>query len=330
MSRRTPDKRARAISTVMDVSLALLLISASVVLIATSMNEDSEATTPDPVAADQTAETLAATSMSVEYSIEPVTDHSEWDGENVATDFADESFRRVSQGSAAGLLAEAAVANVEVDGTRLTKEGQNFEPAVEAKVLNTFLGANQSVYVEAVWRPYPESAIEGIASAGDRPPRDTSVNTAVLRVTSDVPSVGSGAVERGYRLDGFEGAAGPIAAAVVRGLYPPTEMQLLLERQGFHRALGKYRYQRMATTIEASDAATDDFSFENAQGVYFGEATVISRNGADARAANAQLTDHLTQIIAADMDEKYDDDVTADELGSDVATGEVEIIVKTW
>ena len=313
----------------MDVSLALLLISASVVMLAVSIND--ETTPPDHVAADQSAATLSSATMSATYSLAYLQDDSTWDtiadAESRSDEFNDVAFRRTVHGTVAELLADAAVTNTAIKDDSLTGLGRRYSEAVDAKGSNVFVGTNVSVYAVAIWRPYPDSSIEGRATIGDRPPRHADVSSVTLTVATDVPEVESGAVESGFASDSYEGAAEPIARSMVSGFFPPTEMQSALESQGFQRALAKYRYQRAATALDSAYGI--DVTYPEAEGVLIGQATVLSRTGADAAVANDELQAGLTDAIATDLRNAYPSADSA-QIAQNVSTNDVQIIVKTW
>lgn len=313
----------------MDVSLALLLISASVVMLATYLNDDSHP--PEHIAADQSGATLASTTTSVTYSLSYLRDDGTWEAiaaeESRSDEFNDVALRRTDHGTVAELLADAAVTNTALDGHSLTGLGRRYSEAVDVKGSTVFIGTNVSVYAVAVWRPYPDGAIEGRATIGDRPPGHADVSSVTMTVATDVPEVESGAVVSGFRSDGYEGAAEPIARAMVAGFFPPTEMQSALEYQGFRRALARYRYERAAAALDSAYGV--DVTYPEAEGVVIGQATVLSRTGADAGVANEALQDGLTDAIAADLRDSYPN-ADGDALARNVSTNDVQITIKTW
>lgn len=101
----------RAVSTVMDVALAMLLISASVLLLGVYLH-DADHDSHDPTQADRVAETLGGSTLSVQYDVSAVddTDHYE-----EPAGIVDHHYKRVDYGSALGLIADATVTNLEID-----------------------------------------------------------------------------------------------------------------------------------------------------------------------------------------------------------------------
>lgn len=315
----------RAISTVMDVSMGILLISASMALVAYSLQDDG-GTEYEPKQADYTAETLASMTLAVEYSLEPVKDHGAFDTDPVRSV---DSYTRSTHGSAPALLADAAVTNAEFpagfvdDGSaagRLTREGVDYERSVDGALRSRLTGAHNRTQVVAVWRPYEGAAIEGTTTVGPSPPADADVSTARLTVPSGMPSVDDQRLERAYRRSRFSGGSKPIAAAIVRGYFPPEETQLALEHQGLERQLMVYRYQRMG----------EMFSFGWDLSPLSGNKP-LKREYADAEAANGKVSTDLDDAIQRDLNSQYDaDEMTAEEFADAVSVGEVTIVVRTW
>ena len=316
--------RDRGVSTAVDVALFLLLVSAAVLTLTYGLGDDE----PDRAEPEWIAETLAATTTDVEYSLEPIAENDEtgtFDDEA----FESETYQRTGHGPIAGLLAEAAVTNARLDDQQLTHAGEDFEKAVERNVLGTLEG-EADVQVIATWRPYEGASIEGEASAGRTPPPDADVAAATMTVSSGMPPADERAVVEGYESDGVEGASRPIADAIVEGYLPREESQLALEGQGTKRAFAVYRYQRLADILEVD--------LDEADGN-------LSRSGANTSAANGRLETALAAVIADDLEDAFGSDIErleeeypADERGrvigetiaADVSTGEATITVRTW
>ncbi|MFC4246745.1 hypothetical protein ACFOZ7_07000 [Natribaculum luteum] len=319
--------RDRAISTVVDVALFLLLVSAAVTTLALFLEDGDRA--PTHAEADRTAETLASTTTSVEYSLRPVA-RTDDTGTFDDTDFDDEAYARVAHGPTAALLADAAVTNVRFDDRRLTAAGEEFEDAVDRTAMGVLQGATDDVHVVAVWTPHDGSSIEGRATAGRKPPSDADVSTATMTVASGVPPVDDDRITAAYERGGFEAAARPIATAIVDGYLPPSESRLALERQSVDRALVVYRYQRLADILGVDLDPEDG---------------VVSRPNANVTAANEKLTDELAVLIAADLEAELASDVEdiqrrypvdehdgeiGEAIAETVSTGDVTITVRTW
>lgn len=302
----------------MDVALALLLISASVALFVLVL----EPTEPpaDPLSADRTAETLAASTVDVTYSMAAVQDSSEW---REPTDgFGSAAYSRTVHGSPVALLADAAAAELRIDGERTNPAGNDYERAVSVAARESLVGAVHDVHVVALWRPFPGSNVNGRATIGDPPPADADVSTVRMRVDSGIPTVDDGEIEAGYRESGYPGAARPVARAIVRGYFPLAETQAALEGQGFERAYVRYRYARWREAL--GDTAPEEYP---EAGV--GSMTVLSRTTADAGRANDVLIDALARVIAASLEDEYPG-ASAERLAAEVSTGRTTVIVRTW
>ncbi|WP_424018943.1 DUF7284 family protein [Halorientalis pallida] len=316
----------RGISTVVDVSMALLLISASVVMLAVYINDEETARDHEAARADQTAELLSSTTVNVTYSLDSLSGP-EWrqaknDVLQTRTDFSSGDYSRTTHGTSAALLAEAAVSKATIDGQRFTREGADFVDATSGNVRVVLGNTGVDAYVRAVWRPYEKSDIEGTVSVGNRPPGDEDVSSSTLVVPSGMPPIEDERVREVYLNAGYDGLATVIANRVVEGYFPPVSTQHALESNGINRALAVYRYRRAETVLGFNGYRTTDVPLLTS--------SVISSSGANARAANSRITASLARNIEANLRDEYGDDVTADELANDVSTGDVRIVVQTW
>ncbi|MDZ7730853.1 MAG: hypothetical protein U5K37_08065 [Natrialbaceae archaeon] len=157
----------RAISTVVDVAVCLLLISAAV---GTLVMLGQPPKRPDPTMADHVATTLGTSTTSV----------------TVSQSAAD--IPLVATGSIASLLVAAAFANLSIDG-----HGRASPPPLERALEPTIdgLDGEPSVYVVALWRPTQNASLQGMATVGTRPPPTADVSTAVLALPSGIPAAES-------------------------------------------------------------------------------------------------------------------------------------------
>ena len=326
MTRRRA-REGRAISTVVDVSFALLLISASVVMIATYLN--GQQTQPDTAEADQLAETLAVTTVQTEYSLEAVAEESD---EVDVGDLEEETYTRRAHGPAAEQLAAAAVTNVSVEGTRVSAAAKPFNDSLDGSIRNELTSAETNAHVVAVWEPYRDADIRGRTEVGVRPPTDADVSTATMTVNSRIGKVSDGEIVARFDEDGYEGVADLIAAATVAGYFPEQETQLALEQQTFERAYAVYRYNRFKQSLNSWDDADAadavDYSFADYDPIN----TIIDRNAADTREANDRVQRRMAAGIEADLADEFGDesDLTGDELARHVSTRNVTVTVRTW
>ena len=289
-----------------DAAVALLLISAAVGVVVTA--DQSPATLSDPGRADAVADTLAATTAAVNYSLAPGVrelnrskvdpDRSNW------TD--DPGLGRTTHGSLAGLLARAATAtggvatadrhgDPEVEPLTRTRAGlkRSVQDAVRART-----GAG--VRIDATWRPYPEAPVGGHVGVGPKPPAD-GVHTATLVVPTGVdPIPATATVDFGWL-----GQA--VADRTVEVLVPAGAARVTLRGDDPEAALVAHRYAQLAARTNTSLAeplATEDTA-----------------------AANARVADSLGERMAADLRSNYDHPSDAADA---VSVSSVRIVVRTW
>lgn len=198
---------SRAISTVVDTVLFLLLVSAAAVVVIAPPAE------PVDAPADEAAEVVATSTATVEYEFG-------WE----------ETVRQRARGTYAGLLARAAVANATLDGQHLAPAGPAFVASVREETA-AVLGAN--VQISARWRPYPGAPVAGRVSVGPDPPPRADIHVARFRVPVTVPATEP---ERTY-----SGLGRGIARAVTRGVLPEDAAELPLggpRRRGVSHRVG--------------------------------------------------------------------------------------------
>lgn len=292
----------RAISTVIDVALCLLLVSASAFTLAhaPTPSDDESAT-----AADSTVEVLTATTAHLNYTL--ATGAARADQRLVefcATQGP--AFRRTTHGTLAGLLADAAIGNVTVRGTELTHTGDGFERAVTNRTRRATGRRAVAVQVIAEWEPYPDAHVAATVGAGPSPPSNADVHAAVFTVPSGLPSVRERAIEAA-RADGFDGVASAIARGVVTGLFPPDETQLALRGSYPASALTAYRYRRAALAYDTSVRRA------------------VLRE--DVERANSSLIRSVAAAIERELRRRFGSPISA---ARTVAVGRVEITVRTW
>ena len=149
----------RAVSTVLDASLCLLLVSASVLTLVGIPTDDGG----DPRTADDTAELLATSTARVTHEV------------------GDEN--RTAHDTLAGFLATAAVARGR-GGDSQSSSIERFERAVTEQVNRTLRRTDGTAQVIAR-RESPRAATPGErVVAGRRPPADADVHAAVFSVSN--------------------------------------------------------------------------------------------------------------------------------------------------
>lgn len=289
----------RAVSTVVDVSLCLLLVSAAVGTLALPYGPQEETThRPDPAA---TVEALATGTVSVAYDLDTGGLDGDAGGANASGELA-----RVAHGSYAGLLAEAAVENATLDGRELSGASDGFERRIRSAVQNATRATGGRTRVRATWAPYPGAPTHGVATAGPRPPPDATVAPATMTVPSRFRASRERA-RRAARRNGYRGVALVLARATVAGWFPPEDARLALRGDHPVDALLAERYRRTATTLGTSVAAPVRL--------------------VEAGRANARLVAALSRRFEADLRSRFDSPAAAADA---VRVGEVRVVVTAW
>ncbi|RQH01289.1 DUF7284 family protein [Natrarchaeobius oligotrophus] len=327
---RGPDRRG--ISTVVDVSLCLLLITASIAVITVFLAADLDR--HDPTIADETAQTLATSTTTVEYSIQSVERRDDTGVFDDATYDADR-YDRVHHGPLAQLLGAAAISDAGIDGDPFSEVGVEFREAVDANVRSELIGAHDHIHVIARWEPYESASIRGETAAGDRPPADADVSTVTFTVASGFPETPDDELEGTYDVENgsFDRAADPIAEAILDGQFPTESTTMALQGDGLDRSLILYEYRRWSDVLGVDAEVEREY---------------LNRTAVDVDGANEILSENVSDVIAADLEETFDEttdaelesedttgeaaiSATADEwLTSTVATDEVTITVRVW
>lgn len=295
----------RAISTVLDVSLFLLLVGAAVATVAlsTAPSVDGPVDATDP--ADEVAETLGTSTARVDYSLGPALVRT---GAIDSARMSDPILNRSDHGSYAALLGEAAVADASLDDDPLTVGGSAYREAVTEAVERPLRRSRGAAVVRATWTPYPDAPVVGTHRAGGVPPANVDVRTATLTVDSSYPDAGAAAIEAAER-EGFDGVASVLANATVRGLFPERATRLGT-RAGYPTAdvIGS-RYVVVDETLDGVVPLPDDV-----------EDIDVSR-------ANAAVESALRERFAEDLGTSYSDPAAA---ARDVQIGSVTVVVRTW
>ena len=239
----------RGISTVVDVTLFLLLVSAAVLTVTAATGTGTTDSSDAPVRDEALIETLVTTTATVHYDL----------GVDSGTN---ESITRVTHGSLAELLAEAALASVAADDQPLSPYSADFVEAVTRVVRSTVGGRTQVV---ATWTPHPGSTLAGRVQVGSAPPPDATVHAATLAVDSGYPDgrPPATAVANGSDASVSE----TVATRVVDGLFPPRRTRVALAGSGVDAAVTRARFRSMRsaygsnTTLAASPPlARDDLT----------------------------------------------------------------------
>lgn len=338
--------RRRGVSTVVDATLALLLISASVLVVMLFLADDKPEM--ESQASEHVSETVVVSTANVSYSLSAIED----DIDSEVVDFGEYDhavFQRHRHGSVADLIASSTMLNVTIGGRQLTEEGGVYSNAVEGALLDTLTGVGYDAYVTARWRPYENASIVATETYGSPPPGDADVQLVTLRVPSGVEPVAASAeeaYEHGYGLDDkYERAGATLAGAIVDRYYPAAEMQVALEGQWFRRDLAVYRYLRMKEILNEVDDG--DSLGGDSDDVYYhldpgDDGNMLGRNGANATKAGAYLAvgsdaapnisggaDGLQTVIAADLAASFADE-EMESFAEASSIEDVRITIRVW
>lgn len=315
----------RALSSVADVSLALVVVLAGVGVFVAFL--DAEEGEHDPTRADQTAETLGASTLNVTYSLEPVL---ETDSEYVPAVGADDApydladLERSTHGSTMGHVARAALADTRFTaghgGVYPLAVGEGYAETLEERLLVSLVGAHFATNVTAVWEPFEGASVRGVAAFGQPVPHAAERSVVRTTVASELPAAREDALSAvesadnesdGTESDDYEAVARAVADALVNGTLGNTQRQL--ETTGVERAVVVSRYLRFADAIEgvSRGAIEDD----------------LPRPQADATAMTSRLTDALAVQLRSELAATFE---TAREAAAAVSTGAVTVAVTTW
>ncbi|ELZ74327.1 hypothetical protein C455_17801 [Haloferax larsenii JCM 13917] len=286
---------------VLDVTLCLLLVSASVGVVVTA-DEGSLTGADNALDADGIATSLATSTATVYYDLDPgveAADPSLLESGGVDARELD----RTAHGSLASLLARSTLGTVAIDGVRLTHARDDMRQGVAERVASEL--PVRGVNVAVRWAPYPGAPVRATDTLGPRPSAAATVHSASLRVPSGFPSARDDALAASD--DGFDAVARVVAKRTVAGLFPPEQARLALHGDEPVSTLMAHRYERAGTLLNASV-----------------EPEVES---VEPRAANADLEAALASKLAADMQANYE---TPTEAARAVSVGHVDIVVRTW
>ncbi|MFC7204370.1 hypothetical protein ACFQJC_12655 [Haloferax namakaokahaiae] len=284
---------------VFDVALCLLLVSASIGVVATA---DEPTTGDDSLDPDGIADALATSTATVHYDLEPgvqAADSSLLDTGGVDARELD----RTAHGSLAGLLARATLGAVTIDGVRLTHARDGLRRAVGERVAAELPA--RGIHVGVQWTPYPGAPVRAVDGLGERPPESVAVHSATLRVPSGFPTAREDAIDASD--DGFDAVARVVAERTIAGLFPPEQDRLALNGDEPVTTLMRTRYERAGRLLNASVEPE------------------VARS--ETEAANADLSARLASKFEADMRDRFDSPRAAAES---VAVGRITIVVRTW
>ncbi|MFW5917986.1 MAG: DUF7284 family protein [Haloferacaceae archaeon] len=325
----------RAVSTVADVTLALLLVVAAIGILATTVERNGA--DHDPMAAEYTAQTIAAGTMNVTYDVEEaVTEYASLGDGDGDIDYSDTDLERLAHGPIGAHAAAVAVLNLEFDSDALGPEagqgtvdlwvdGVDYERAVDEKLRTRLVASNFDAQVIAVWEPLDGGPLRGSAEFGQTPPPDVDVSATTFSVPVDVPSARAEVIEEGTDPGDFDVVASAVAGTVIEGYFPAERSQRALESAGVRHDLTAYRYRRMARILSTDSNDVGD-----------SVVPVLDRRTANATAANAALKEGLANQLEPYLEPEDGARPAAGPLGNAtvaaerVSTGTATITVRTW
>lgn len=286
---------SRAISTVVDAALCLLLIGAAVATLAHAPVDDDPA--PAATAADETLIQLGTTTATVEYSLT---------GPDESTDTS--AFDRDAHGTLAGLLADAAVGGATIRGERIAPHSTGYEAAVRNATADRIARSEARVNVTARWEPYPGAHVGGVVTVGPEPRDRTDVHVATMTVPSGGPAVASAERSRtDSRGEEFDAVAAAVSNGTVAALFPPKRTEHTLDAHEPIPSLVESRYQRAGAAYELPAKEIETIE--------------------EPAAANDRLRTAMVPVVTDELRRSFDDP----EAASESARPEhVEITVRTW
>lgn len=222
--------RDRGISTVFDVLLFLLIVSAAIGLLVTGYSEESEQPTMET--ASDVVTILSTSTETIVYT----PDHSTVNTTDIDT--------RSDYGTVAHLLATAAVLEAEKSGEEIAAT-----PAYTQAVTEATKGATapveDRVQVRAIWEPVPDGSVKGEVIVGDSPPPDKDVQAASI----SIPVAATDTPEQAEK--STQALSTVLAQATIESLFDTHRTKTAMESSHDEAEISIARYQDAATTLDA-------------------------------------------------------------------------------
>jgi hypothetical protein len=271
----TAQNANRAISTAVDTILALVLITASITIMATMLEPQSNDITDEDRAYDE-ADYIIESLNTIQTSV-VVSEENTLSGKTMYT--------TKREGSLMALLAEATVANARINGGRVMNTNYVIRNPETDEVHNlrervrNFLAESQTeAHVRTVWDPAGGDTVRGQIDIGPEPPVDEEVSTAKVtypagfRGADDIQTrlyAETEAWDKAANKEEFErNHPETVAAAhIVEAYVPPAASQYHIEQDAKALEITEHRYKRMAHLLfryggaSANDAAAIDAEF---------------------------------------------------------------------
>lgn len=208
---------ARAVSTVLDVAVCLLLVGLAVAALTAAVPGDERPVSAD---SDAVAASLTTTTATVQTAS-----------------------GRAVHGTMAEHLVHATVVGTTLDGNGLTES--RYADAVSRE---TERRIPTRTHVTARWEPYPDSRLHGAIDAGPKPlaSADIAVTTRTVHAGIDPPQPAAA--------DSFEALAVAVAEAYISRLFPEERLRTqLLDPRTAHSSAERYRSVAATLGIDIED-----------------------------------------------------------------------------
>lgn len=217
------DRNDRAVSTVFDVTLFLLIVSVALGMLV-YLPADEQST---PELATDTASTLATSTESVSYTPAPP-------GTTAPMD------ERTEYGTVAQLLASATVATAEYNGEPLAP-APAYTQAVSNATKNILPAIGESARIRASWEPAGTTAIHGELTVGPQPPATAEISAASITIPVGASVAGTAQNQAGETA---------LARSIIAAMFPPNHVATALESTGDEATTVTARYQAAGSTLD--------------------------------------------------------------------------------
>lgn len=303
--------QSRAINTVVDVAVALLVVGIAVVVLSTAnFSDDPE---QDRFDTDRTATVLGTATFDITYSVEPTLAEAAETSEAIEHEREETQARRVAHGPVATHLGDAAIGSLAIDSEPVTTAGRQYQSALDRRFRTQLSGSQFETSVTAHWEPYPDASISGKTTVGVEPPPNRDLRTRELTVPSGFDRARGTALSAVEDGSGYGSVAEIVASATIDGYLPVVESKQALERDGSAMVLTRYRYERLATLLDEASVGTvrDE----------------IRQTAADPAEANEELTAALAARLAPELRQNFESPRAAARA---ISTGTITVTVRTW
>ncbi len=214
----------RGVSTVLDVTLCLLLLSTAIGLLVYAPDRS-----PSENHAADAATVLGTSTEAMTYAAGP----------------PEQTYNRsrTDHGTVARVLASAAIAEATLDGQQLTPD-QEYTREATGAATNIVASVDGRTALHAQWRPVAGGAIAGHVTVGPTPPPTADVHAARIAVPVGEPS----------HIDQHSNVSYTVAKATIDVLCPPSRMETALSSPGEDAQIVRERYRSLGATLGVDPA----------------------------------------------------------------------------